>query len=237
MRNVSLSLAAVCSAVALAVAAPPAAPPKVSVTVGELARVEITPDAAGPVGWASGAADADLFADELAPRAGKTRLLIQAKRAGTYRVVLWSKGETDSTFVEVVATGGGADPVKPDPIKPDPVKPDPVKPDPVKPQPTAGKVCVVVVEESSLRTPAQADVMADPAFRKWLADGGHKWAVVDKDDPQSGAAGYAPYVAATGLPTVIMIDATAATASKPLSVFKLPATAAEFQAKVKEVVK
>jgi hypothetical protein len=224
--RVQAALLWLCAATVVAEAAPPVAPPKVSVTVGELARVEITPDAAGPVGWASGAADADLFADELAPRAGKTRLLIQAKRAGTYRVVLWSKGETDSTFVEVVATGGGADPVKPDPVKPDPVKP-----------PVAGKVCVVVVEESSLRTPAQADVMADPAFRKWLADGGHQWAVVDKDDPQSGAAGYAPYVAATGLPTVILIDATAATASKPLSVFKLPATAAEFQAKVKEVVK
>ena len=105
----------------LATAAPPKpAAEKVTVAVGELTRVEVVADAAGVVGWASGAAESDLFVDELAPRGGKTRLLIQAKRAGTYRLVLWSKGETDSTFVEVVA-GAGAAPV--DPVKPDPVKP------------------------------------------------------------------------------------------------------------------
>lgn len=122
MRHVQATAVVLLCAVLGAAAPPKPAAEKVTVSVGELSRVEVTPDAAGVVGWASGAGDADMFVDELAPRGGKTRLLVQAKRAGTYRVILWTKGETDSTFVEIVA--GGTPPVT-DPGKPDPVKPEP----------------------------------------------------------------------------------------------------------------
>lgn len=105
-----------------------------------------------------------------------------------------------------------------------------------KPSPSTTKVCVVIVEESQARTPAQGKVIADSGLRKWLKDGGHQILTVDKDDPQSGAAGYGPYLT-QGLPTVILIDATATTPRKPLAYFQLPATATELQTKIQEVLK
>ena len=87
MRHVQATAVVLLCAVLGAAAPPKPAAEKVTVSVGELSRVEVTPDAAGVVGWASGAGDADMFVDELAPRGGKTRLLVQAKKAGTYRVM------------------------------------------------------------------------------------------------------------------------------------------------------
>ena len=160
--RVPFALAFVLSAVVAATAAPPKpAAEKVTVSVGELSRVEVTPDAAGVVGWASGAGDADLFVDELAPRGGKTRLLVQAKRAGTYRVILWTKGETDSTYVEIVA--GGSPPVT------DPGKPD-TKPDP-KPEPAA-VFYFAVVGPSGPVAPSTAAALKLPAWDE-LRKAGH----------------------------------------------------------------
>lgn len=181
MRAAVAILACLASA---AVAAPPAPPPSaVKVTVGELARVEITPDAAGGVGWASGAADADLFVDELASRAGKTRLLLQAKRAGTYRVVLWTKGETDSVFVEVVATGAGPTP------DPGP-KPGPT-PEPT-PSPDRRDVSyrMVFIEETSTAAAGRGALFTDKPLDARMKEKGHSFRIVDKD--VTGADGKPP---------------------------------------------
>lgn len=167
MRAAVGILACLASA-ALAVAAPPSPPTSaVKVTVGELARVEITPDKAGSVGWASGAADADLFVDELSTKAEKVRLLVQAKRAGTYRIVLWTKGETSSTFVEVVA--GSGDDQKQDDTKPPPT-PKPVEPASKPPFDSPDGLRVMIVYDGdNLTLPAkQATAMSSGRVFAWL---------------------------------------------------------------------
>lgn len=224
MYRVQVSLLLVLAA-ALVQAAPPVVtvPAEVKGEVGAFVAVRATVTESKVVKFVPLDAGLNLFPADLL--ADKTATVVTSGKAGRYRVLCYSgnaDGPSEATTVTVVI----GDPPPVDPVKPDP-----------KPQPTAAKVCVVVVEESSLRTPAQADAMYDPTLQKWLKDGGHKFAVVDKDDPQSAAAGYAAHVQTTGLPTVIVIDATTTAAKKPLSVFRLPATAAELKAKIQEVVK
>lgn len=186
MRHVQATAVVLLCAVLGAAAPPKPAAEKVTVSVGELSRVEVTPDAAGVVGWASGAGDADLFVDELAPRGGKTRLLVQAKKAGTYRVILWTKGETDSTFVEIVA-GGGSPPVT------DPGKPDP-KPDPVKPEP-ATVFYFAVIGPSGPVAPSTAAALKLPAWDE-LRKAGHvvNYIPVDELNPELPRPGMTPVV-------------------------------------------
>jgi hypothetical protein len=77
----------------------------VSIAVGALSRLEISPEKDKAIGTAIAAKEADLFVEELAPKGGKTRLLLVGQNPGTYYIVLWSAGEIESTLVEVTVTG------------------------------------------------------------------------------------------------------------------------------------
>lgn len=162
-----------------AFATPPTAPARVSVAVGEVDRVTIKQDAKKDVGWRSGTAESNLFVDELRAKEGETRLLIQGKVKGTYYIVLWSKGETDSSVVEVVVGDG-----KPDILPPGPTPTPP-------PIPEKGfRVLVVFESEELQKYPAsQVAAMMSGEVRGYLNDKcatsndgkGKEWAVMDKD--------------------------------------------------------
>ena len=196
--RVPTALFGLLAAAALSPAAPPAAPVKVTVKAGDIGRVEITPfkvEGKDPlaVGWRAAAAESALFADELTPRAGKTRLMVQGKKAGTYYLVLWSAGETDSAVVEVEVTGAAPAPKPaPDDDKP---KPKPPAPSPV-PIPVAGFRALIVYETADLaKLPsAQRAVLTSAEVRGYLndhctpgPDGKTKeWRVLDKDADAGG---------------------------------------------------
>lgn len=86
---------------------------------------------------------------------------------------------------------------------PDP-GPDP-EPDP-KPDPTPGKRWVILIEESSERTPQLAWVMTSSISRDYLAKQGHEWRAWDRDHvPEDGA----PYLrlADGKAPTLFIVTA------------------------------
>lgn len=180
MRAAITLLAAV--AAAALQAAPPVAPAKVTVAVGELSRIEVAHDAGTPVGWRSGTPDKNLFVDELKGSAGKVRLLVQGKVPGTYLIVLWTAGETDSAVVEVEVTG--TPPTPPKPV-------DPPTPDTPAPIPEKGFRVLIVYETSELaKLPAsQTAALTSAELRAYLndkcvagADGETKeWRILDKD--------------------------------------------------------
>ena len=69
----------------------------------------------------------------------------------------------------------------PDP-QPGPVPPTPTPDPPGPPVPVpSGPLCVLVLEESSQRTPMQALLYGSPVLRKYLAASGDTWNLVDKD--------------------------------------------------------
>lgn len=209
-------------------AAPPDVPKALTAKPGQLVRVTVKTDA--EIGFLRDFSDEEGFFEELATKKGERRFVFQApddaEPGKTFVVGWWTDGEKEGVATKITIAGK----VKP---KPNPVDPDPT--DPVVP--TAGKVIVVVVEETSQRTPAQGKVLADKGFRDWIKAGGHQFEIVEASDPVTAKNGYAPHAERVGLPAVLVFDAAATGASKPLSVFKLPDSASALQAKVKEVVK
>lgn len=129
---------------------------------------------------------------------------------------------TDTEF-EVTFGGRKADP-SPDPT-PDPKpKPDP-KPGPV------GTLYLVVIEETSKRTPEQAAVLNDAAFWRGLAARDVKWRLYDQDSPDLPGLGYLPDARLAGIPAVMVYDAR----GKLHYSGKLPGRVADLDAVVKGV--
>ncbi len=231
--RVQAALLGLLTAAALALASPPVGPAKVTVGVGELGRVEVAPfkpDGKEPlaVGWRCGTTDDRLFVDELAGKGGKVRLLLQGKAAGTYLIVLWSAGETDSAVIEVEVKG--AEPVKPD------TKPD-TKPTPGK----VSRVRTVIVSESADAAVRKSlfagdkELLALYAARKWDAP---QWVDPQTVDPATGKAPakWAPYIErAKGKDgdQLYLVDLDAN--GEVLSEGPLPATPADLIALLKKV--
>jgi len=100
-------------------------------------------------------------------------LEFRAKHEGEYLVKLHLVRAGKLEIAAIVVSVG----VNPNP-EPDP-KPDP-DPDPTPPPPLA-EMWVIVVEETSQRTPEQARVLLDPTVRQWMAKNQHRFRILDKD--------------------------------------------------------
>lgn len=138
------------------------------------------------------------------------RLRLIGYDSGTYRLTaVTCKGGKLSDFATcLIVVGDGPGPVPPNP-------PDPIPPTPVPP---ANKVAwVVVVQDVSKRTPAQAALLADAKLWGQVEALGCKWRVYDDDQ----AGRYKDTIAKTGLPCLLTMDA----AGKVIVAAPLPATA------------
>jgi hypothetical protein len=112
------------------------------------------------------------------------------------------------------------------PLPPPTPEPEPApKPKP-EPTPDASKVesaYVVICEDTSKRTPAEGKAIT--TIPGWLTARGHKFAHVSTKDPAFVSEGYKTVADAMGVPTVIVLDATAKDAQTPVATFRLnPAT-------------
>lgn len=100
-------------------------------------------------------------------------------------------------------------------------KPDPKPgPDPAPP-PVTGTVFLVVVEESSNRTPELARVLNDTAFWVGLNSRDVAWRMYDMDSADVVRLGYLPHANKVGVPAVLTLDKS----GKVLDVRRLTATA------------
>lgn len=103
-----------------------------------------------------------------------------------------------------------------------PLPPIPPKPDPEpKPAPVSGPLFVVVVEETSARTPELARVLNDAAFWGGLKAKDVSWRLYDKDSADVSRLGYLPHATKAGLPAVLLMDR----AGKVLDAKRLAGTA------------
>ena len=145
---------------------------------------------------------------------------------GRYRFVAVAagKGGEQSSGEFVVVVGKGEPSPEPEP-GPSP-KPGPEP----KPAPVTGPLYVVVVEETSARTPELARVLNDAAF--WGSMKGkdvlHRF--YDKDAPEVTTQKYMPHATKAGLPAVLLMDR----AGKVLDAKRLTATA-DVDAMLREV--
>ena len=144
---------------------------------------------------------------------------------GRYRFVAVAAGkggeQSQGEFVVIV---GKADP------GPEPAPgPSPKPPEP-KPAPVAGTLYVVVVEETSQRTPELARVLNDAAFWGGLKGKDVLHRFYDKDAPEVVTQKYLPHATKAGLPAVLLMDK----AGKVLDAKKLAATA-DVDAMLREV--
>ena len=92
-------------------------------------------------------------------------------------------------------------------------KPDPgPTPDPNPPPPPPGPLAemwVIVVEETSQRTPEQARVLLDPTVRQWMANHQHHFRILDKDQTSTDLTEWIERAAAqteTALPYLFIVD-------------------------------
>lgn len=213
MRRLCVSSVLVLALAAPLLAAPPEVPREVKAQPGQPVRVLVK---GGELGFKATFADDEAFFDELTAKDGQRRFMFQATKPGRYAVVFWTKGETDGAVTTIVV-GDSVDP-KPDP---DP-KPKP-EPDP-KPAPVSAS-WVIVVEETTQRTPATSAVLSDLAMWRRIEAKGVKWRLYDKDSADAKAKQYDQFAAPVGLPAVLLLDA----GGKVVKAVKLPATAGELE--------
>ena len=103
---------------------------------------------------------------------------VECKEPGEYRLLIdWNHGQNQLAEHRVMVGGKSPEP-----------EPDP-KPDPIPPPPgPLAEMWVIVVEETSQRTPEQAWVLLDPTVRQWMKANGHHLRIVDKDQTASDLA-------------------------------------------------
>lgn len=116
---------------------------------------------------------------------------------------------------------------------PGPTPPDPTPPDPPSPN-KAAHVWMIVVEESSQRTPEITRVLGDAAYWQKQLNAGHGFRFYDKDSSEAVSLGYTKTANAVGLPCLIVIDKDS---KKTIKSVKLPADTTGIDAVLKEVVK
>lgn len=108
-----------------------------------------------------------------------------------------------------------------------------------QPAPVAKAAWVIVVEETSQRTPQIAAVLGDLNYWKALPGRGLRWRLYDADSPDARAKGFDKIAAKAGLPCVIFLDKDGKnplTGGEPVGV-PLPATTAGVDALIKGVTK
>lgn len=113
------------------------------------------------------------------------------------------------TFHGVAASATGEQASKPFSVNVEGEKKDEKKDDDKKIDPPvpAGPYWLIVIEETSERTPDAAKVLGDAAY--WLAvrARGHKYRFYDKDSKEAKDLKYVAKVAGVGLPALLVLDA------------------------------
>ncbi len=106
------------------------------------------------------------------------RAMVFGSVPGVYRLwAITAKGDVPSPIAECLVTiRGNVPPVPPVPPGPGPT-PDPPKPDPI----VAGKLYVVLIEETRNAVITRGVWFADKTLKAAMDSKGHKWRVVDKD--------------------------------------------------------
>lgn len=163
---------------------------------------------------------------------GSNLFMVDAVGTGTVDLLFIPFGfKTESEIVSrTVRVDAGMGPQPPPEPDPDP-KP---KPDPDPAPPKAESVWVIVVEETSARTPDIARVLNDKAYWDTVTARGHKWRIYDRDNDEARKYGYAARADKIGLPAVILYDVKQ---GNHLKTFRLPATTAGIDAEIKAVTK
>lgn len=203
-------------------AAPPDAPASLSAAAGDIVEVVVKVPAKAEIGYRLVGGKA-LFRELKTDSPNERVFWFNSKTDGTYAIVWWTKGETQSseTVVTVGAAPGPAPKPKPKP-DPDPPKPDPVKVD---------RVFVAVVEQAGQpRTAETGRVLNDPfwyglhpthSYRHYLSDG------------EAKRLGYTAIAEKVGYPAVVILPADG---GPVLRSFRL-STIDEIKTAVKEVTK
>jgi len=103
----------------------------------------------------------------------------RADKPGYYQIGLYVILDGGLDRSVVVIQVGKTQPVPPPDPDPPPPDPDP-QPDPIPPPPVVEPV-VIIIEETSERTPEQFRAMAAPAWRQWVIKRDGMVRIVDKD--------------------------------------------------------
>lgn len=152
---------------------------------------------------------------------------------GVVEIIVVTDLDNSKVFRRTLSVSGGK---KVDPTDPtDPT--DPVDPPPVDPTGSTSKPIVVICEDPIKRTPAQAAIINDDAFRLFIGSKGGQVEVLSIKDPAFIKQKYKGYADKAGLPTVLVFDGNATGATAPLSYFPLPGTSGDLIARVKKVTK
>jgi hypothetical protein len=159
-----------------------------------------------------------------------TSLVVYGNGTGKAVVSAWGVegGKPKKLTSELIESNTGPRPPPPDP-DPDP-KP---KPDPDPPAPKAELVWVVIVEETSMRTPDIARVLNDTGYWNGLKAKGHLIRFYDRDSEEARKSGYVKRADSVGLPAVILYDQKQ---GNHLKTFRMTSTAA-IDSEIKAVTK
>lgn len=227
----SLALLLVCCP--WASGAPPKMPTGILGEAGRETVVEIESPATGvPVAWRETFSPGDCFIGEMKPlRADTVRLLLIPRKPGYYSVVAWSGKEREDSAVFTLDASKGAPIVIP-PDKKDPLPP----PKPVPVTTIEGKQFVVVIQDRLRADPNTVTALQSVAFRKWLADGGHEFEIIDTSTAEGAAraAKYKPAFTAFNVPegtAVMLLQSAEARGTTPRgwvgAMVKLPTSEAD----------
>ena len=162
--------------------------------------------------------------------AGKYLAFVEAVGKGDVEIIIvpvGAKGEGECLRQKLRVNGGLAPQPPPNP------NPQP------RPAPVSKAAWVVVVEETSQRTPQIAAVLGDLNYWKTLPGRGLSWRLYDADSPDAKAKGFDRVGKAAGLPCVIFLDKDGKnplTGGEPVGV-PLPASAAGVDDLIKGVTK
>ena len=211
MRLLALSLLLLSAGVCAA--APPVVPKApVLCKVGDrpaVVRVEVPKDAEFQAAPAFAAESCLWFPGETV--GGVKSFLVQPYTAGVFRVIFWSKGDTEYAVLVIDASAGPAPPPTPIPPGPTPGPDDngpKPPPTPVVPQ----AYYVVVVEETGLAVAERGAFFADAALAARMQDKGHRFRVVDQNvvgpdgKPPADVARFLTAAAGKTLPRAFLVD-------------------------------
>lgn len=176
MRAIAAVLVGLAAAVGYAPGAPPQVPKSpVVCKVGDrpaVVTVQVDPAAEFAAVTAFAPEDVLFFPGE-ADRSGRKVYLVQPYRPGVYRVVFWTKGETEPAVLVIDATGGPPPPPPGPDVRPEPApepKPKPPAPD-ARPLIDVPGVSVLVVYDPAREnqlTAGQQSVLFGRAARDLL---------------------------------------------------------------------
>ena len=162
---------------------------------------------------------------------GKHIYTIDAIASGRTELIVIPKGVSKQSDIirKTLDVDSGAGP-RPPP-KPDP-EPGP-KPDP-EPVVKADKVWLIVVEETSQRTPTTSKVLGNSDFWLSVVTRGHSFRHWDVDSAEAKASGYGDHARKVGLPALFIVDKAT---DKTLKVVPLPSSVSGIEQEMKGVTK